>query len=255
MSDGGIMSVSADLEQRLNAEGRARALKKAKVGGFASAALNFLGRQRFKEDRPLIEAWLQDTEFSTGSLTRSSSGSPREFFAFTARSNRRETADKILARWDGVATEEASFRSSDKYSFLGNVSGSIALLTAPAKGEGTIHVYLIPEATPLREWASARPEHYLTASLASSYPRILENGEWQDGKLSSSVNFIIYGVTPGTYRLKAVWDKAEPFSKKGDIPCRPHAGDFESKTSPVIQVRKGIDAEGVSIECRKSVTE
>lgn len=255
MSDGGMMPVSADLAKRLNAEGRTIALKEAKTGGFASAALNFLGRQHFKEDRPLIEAWLQDKEFSSGSMTSSSSASPSEVFTFTAQSYRRESADKILARWDGVDDEKTGFGSSDNYKFLGTMKGSIAFPVAPAKNEGTIHIYLIPESTPLSMWASARPEHYLAANLAYSYPHVFKKGQVQDGKLSSTVNFIIYGVTPGRYRLKAVWDMAEPFSKKDEILCQPRAGDYESTASPLVQVRKGADTEGVRVDCRTLVPE
>ena len=252
-SDGGMMSVSVDLAKRLNAEGRALALKKVKRGGFASESLHFLGRQRFIEDRPLIEALLEDKEFWTGTLTRSFSGSRADFFAYTARSQRRETADTILARWDGAVVEDVG--SSDKYRFLGNLKGSVELPAAPQKGEGMIHVYLIPESTPLREWNSARPGHYLTADLTCSYPRFFNEGQMQDGKLSSSVNFIISGVTPGRYRLKAVWDKTEPFSKRAEILCQPRAGDYESTASPLVQVRKGADTEGVRVDCRTLVPE
>jgi hypothetical protein len=253
MSDGDMVPVTADLARRLNALGRTRALKAAKAKDFDPAALNFLGRQRIVEDRPLIEVWLQDKEFSTGSQTRYSSESPREFFAFTASSFRRGTADQILARWDGIATEKPSFRSREDYKFLGNLKGSITLPAAPAKGEGIIHLYLIPESTPLSEWASMRPEHYLSADLAYSYPHVFGTGMLRDGKLSNVVNFIIYGVTPGKYRLKAVWDRAKPFSKTDRIPCRPQAGDFESTTSPVVTVRKGAETEDVSIECKQPV--
>jgi len=186
-------------------------------------------------------------------MQSSSSENTKVLFAFTARSHKRETADQILARWDGKDSDNTGLGSSDNYQFLGTLKCSVAFTAAPAKKEGTIRVYLIPESIPLKEWASERPAQYLIADLNYSYPYVFEDDRGRDGSLSDLVSFIIYGVTPGRYRLKAVWDKTAPFEKKDEIVCRPRLGDYESATSPVISIRKGSATEGAKIECTKLV--
>lgn len=249
MNDGSLIKVSNELAKELNTAGRTYARRLASTEDFAVASLAFLGRLRLREDRPLIEKWLRDGEFSSGSMQSSSSTSPVEYFAFTSQSHRRAEADRILARWDGNNSENVGFGYSNTYKSLGTLKGSISLLRPPAKGEGSLRVYLISENVPLAQWNSVRPEHYLIANLDSSYPHIFESGKLRDGKLSKNVNFIIYGITPGKYRLKAVWDKLAPFTMEDQPVCKPSAGDFESTSSDLITIRKGVTTEGVSIDC------
>jgi hypothetical protein len=253
LQDGRLRMVTTNLAKQLNVTGRVQALKAAKDDDFAVASLSFLGRLRIKADRPLIEKWLHDTEFSSGSRQSSSSDSPLVVFAFTSRSDRRAEADRILARWDGNDSQDVDRGFSDNYQSLGTLKGTIALPKPPAKGEGSLRVHLISENIPLAKWNSVRPEHYLIANLDASFPYIFENGRSRDGKLSTNINFIIYGITPGKYRLKVVWDKAAPFAKKDEPIYKPNAGDYESKTSKLITIRKGVTTEGVSVECTQLV--
>src|SRR5262249_27581982 len=60
LSDGKMIPGSVGLIKQLNTEGRRFALTNLNSGEFASAALNFLGRQRHEDDRHIIEAWLDD---------------------------------------------------------------------------------------------------------------------------------------------------------------------------------------------------
>jgi hypothetical protein len=249
LQDGRLRNVTANLAKQLNVAGRAQALKAAKDYDFAAASLSFLGRLRIKADRPLIEKWLHDTEFSPGTIQSSSSESPLEVFIFTSRSDRRAEADRILARWEGNNSQEGDRGFSDTYQSLGTLKGTITFPKPPAKGEGSLRIYLINENVPLAKWDSVRPEHYLIANLGSSFPYIFENGQFRDGKLSTNANFIIYGITPGKYRLKAVWDKAAPFAKEDEPVYKPNVGDYESTTSKLITIRKRVTAEGVNVEC------
>jgi hypothetical protein len=249
LQDGRLRNVTANLAKRLNVAGRAHALKAVKDHDFAVASLSFLGRKRIKTDRPLIEKWLHDTEFSPGITQSSSSESPLVVFTFTSRSDRRAEADRILARWERNDSQAGNRGFSDTYQSLGTLKGNITFPKPPAKGEGSLRIYLISENVPLAKWNSVRPEHYLIANLGSSFPYIFENGRIRDGELSTNANFIIYGITPGKYRLKAVWDKAAPFAKKDEPVYKPNAGDYESTTSKLITIQKGVTTEGVSVEC------
>jgi hypothetical protein len=176
-------------------------------------------------------------------MQSSSSDTPATIFAFTSQSYRRAEADRILARWDGHDSRDVKLGYSDTYQSLGILKGVIHLAKSPAKGEGSLRVYLINEQIPLSKWDSIRPEHYLIANLRYSYP--------YDGMLSSNVNFIVYGIAAGKYRLKTVWDKAAPFAKEGELVCAPKVGDYESTASKLVTIRKGATAEGVSIECKQ----
>jgi hypothetical protein len=254
MSNGemlGATNIPGNLTEALNREGRTRALKRAKAGGFDPGALNFLARQRFNEDRHFIEAWLRNAQFEPGAIQSSDTDTD---FAFTSCSDRRAEADQILSRWDGKKLERGYPVMLGNYNFLGELNCTVEFASAPGTNDGMIHLYLIPESQSIENWASSTPEHYLIADLAYGGPTIMDSHGSRNGRLLRVVNFIISGVTPGKYRLKVVWNKVAPFPKEGAVVCRPHAGDYESESSPVVQIRAGVVTEGVRIECAKRVT-
>lgn len=248
MSDGKLRKVAADLAKKMNAEGRRRALQQTRIGSDASAALNFLGRLRQREDRPLIEAWLRDKEFSSSTTTYSSEKS-KPSFCFNAYSYRRQEADKILSCWDGLTTNIFVMGRVANYHYLGTVKGRASLNAAPKKGDGTLRLYLIPSAVPLEKWSASQPEHYLVADLGDNFPVVFEDGKNNNFPLGRSIDFAFYGVTAGNYRLKAVWNKVPPLTKVETIVCLPHSGDYESIRSPLISVMGGKVLDGVHIEC------
>lgn len=246
MNDGRNLPVDSDLSKRLDLEGRRRVLQ-TDHAQTDPAAMNFLGRLRFHEDRPRIEAWLSDTNFSAGHQGL-------EFFSY---SDRRQKADQILARWDGIPTNQAGLRllpSRNRYRLLGNVKGRVRFPVPPSKGEGSLRFYLIPESTPLARWSSTRPVHYLIADLRYSYPSRFIQGKLEDESLRQWVDFAIEGVTPGNYRLKVVWDKSPPHTPDHKVVCQPMAGDFESESSPVVSVRRGEEAKNFEVDCVRPVT-
>jgi hypothetical protein len=253
-SDGKLVEVTPNQTERLNIEGRRRALEKRPYREMSSAELNFLGRMRLKEDRLLIESWLQDEKFSCDTMQSYSSPGDKPEFTFTAQSSKRLIADKILARWDYKNSHNEGYHDRDRYHYLGTLKSVVAFPTAPAKGEGNLRLYLIPETISLDRWSESVPVHYLIADLKDLYPFAFENERQKDAKLLARVNFIIYGVTPGTYRLKVIWDKVAPFVSQKDIICQPHAGDYESASSPVISIRAS-QTKSAWIECKKLVVE
>lgn len=64
-----------------------------------------------------------------------------------------------------------------------------------------------------------------------------------------TVHFHIYSLTPGNYRLKAVWETASRYVEKPEINYKPKQGDYESVTSPEIQIEKGKVTRGIQVEC------
>jgi hypothetical protein len=251
LSDGKLRQVPEALATSLNTEGRMRALQHRDSRIDAHAALDFLGRLRHSEDRPLIEARLRDRDFFTGSRTTYSSEATKPSFCFTAYSSKRQEADHILSRWDDRTTETSAMGNSEHYHFLGTVSGRIILDAAPKKGEGTLRLYLIPESIPLEKWSETQPEHYLIADLLNNFPTMFEEQTTKNFPLTKQIAFEIYGVTPDNYRLKAVWNKTPPWTQPDTAICIPHDGDFESIRSPVISVKKGQIADGINLECKQ----
>lgn len=250
MADGSLVPFTPSQVERLNLIAREQALEEIKSGeAYAAAAYNFLGRTKLKEDRRLIEAWLKDTAFSSGSRQTSSSEKSEPSFTYTSRSYKRAEADRILARWDGIADDGERF--NEDYYFLGTVSGQVHLERS-AQRQGTLRIYLIPFETPLAKWAEPQPQQYLTADLSHG-PYRFEDGRSIYLDVGERVNFMIYGVTPGKYRLKVIWDRVAPFCDRETVLCLPSAGDYVSITSRVFEAKKGFKTEGITIDCTELV--
>jgi hypothetical protein len=249
MADGALMTVTPRQTERLNLLERDEALEEIKSGKADAGAYNFLGRTKLKEDRALIEEWLTDTTFGSGSRSTSSSEKPELSFTYTSSSYKRREADRILSRWDGIADDRLG--SHDDYRFLGTVRGQVHL-GRPAQKQGTLRIYLIPAETPLAKWAERQALQYLTADLSHG-PYRFENGTSVYTDVGERVDFMIYGVTPGQYRLKVIWDKSAPFCDRETVLCLSGPGDYVSIASTVFEAKKGLETERISIECAEPV--
>jgi hypothetical protein len=149
-------------------------------------------------------------------------------------------AERILAEWNGKSTK--------KYHYLGVVEGTVKLPTPPKAGYRWLCIYLIPSTTAKEKWYSKLPVHRLTAYFGKYS---FHNRQWP----GSNIPFSIQGVTPGQYWVKAVWDKAEPYSfDDKNIKGPPQQGDYESLESPTITVRAGKTVEKIIIDCTNKVT-
>jgi hypothetical protein len=232
-----------------NAAGRRRALAEVKSGKATESALNFLGRLLFKEDRMFVEAWLSDGGFYGGSRQSSFSDSDEIRFAIFGQSTKRQKADQILSRWDGF--ERPSIGGiQDSYNFLGTVEGSVELPVAPATEEGFLRVQLVPAGGELGRWNVVPSEQKVVADLRFARPRAYRNGEFRDFPLGNSIEFAIYGVTPGKYRVQALWDRKPPFCAAITNRCEPSQGDVVSIHSPLVEVSKGKASRNIQVDCK-----
>jgi hypothetical protein len=250
-SDGAVVNPTLQMLTLLNAAGRRRALKLNSGTRFSESALAFLARLRIPQDKPLIEFWLNDTNFSMGTAQKSGPDMQGTVFTFFSHSHSRDAADKALARWNGKKSFE-EIGLHQRYDYLGTLNGVVRFPVPPAKGEGSIYIHLIPESKPLSDWASIPAAQYLAADLRVHYPHIFLNGGMQDAALPADVNFAINGVTPGDYRVKVVWDKVKPFARSGEVLYKPQPGDYESTNSPVITIQSG-STNTVQVECKTLV--
>jgi hypothetical protein len=229
-------------------------------------ACRFLRKTNFPGDRKLVEKLLAATDFSTittytpSIVEARAHGRQPTNFCFYVTSYRRSLADQILAEWDSKLDSNREHGGPlpfvhEDYFFLGKVSGTVALPCPPTGRDGVLEIYLIPAQVSRGKWPSHPPVHCVWASfwdvdrtfnwrLESLGLKKPETGY----KLGTSIHFRIDGVTPGKYRLKAVWDKSYPFAVRDQIGV-PGPGDYESGEEPSIEVVAGKSVENVTVVC------
>lgn len=216
----------------------------------------FLSKLKRPEDRYLIEKLLLEELFVTNpSITYKESlwakyldswgfsipdQAKLEFFY--TQSPIRQFADIALSRWDSKTDTPLRFRRDDyNYHYLGKVSVQVILPAKPKKHE-CLWVYLVPESLDWDQWDNKRPAHYLYVDF-----------DGLNYKIGRIVPCIFMGVTPGKYRLKAVWDRKKPFYNWDDEFYKPQNGDYESIESPIIQVKAAQTIDAGTIECNHKV--
>jgi len=248
LSNGNLVKPSKKQINEWNIEARGRSRREIALGKARPAAYNFLGRLQIKEDRPVIEKRLADPIFGSGSTQSSSSDDRSVRFQLMSYSHNREKADWILTRWDGVTNTRRS--SHDTYTYLGSVKGIVNLPTSPERTDGFLRIQLVTNSV---AWSSALPEHYLIADLQWSRPTSFSGGHVTDLPLGTNVEFAIYGVTPGTYRVQVLWDKAEPYCVSMNHICEPSHGDFIATNFPLVKIRRGETSERITVDCKTFV--
>ena len=208
---------------------------------YSAQAIRFLGIFKKPEDRKFIESFLADRDFYTSYVERD-----KKFISYYSWSPRRSQVDKILAEWDGKPATESS-GVDQKYYYLGVVEGTIELPRAPEAGDGHLCIYLIPTTIAQSEWFNEVPTHRLVGYFGEYS---FHNMQWP----GRNIPFRILGVTPGEYRITAVWDLAEPYNFEDNyITGLPQKGDYQSAESPVITVKAGEIVEGINIDCTQKV--
>ena len=240
--------------KQLDQIGHERALKSLKKDPSDISACKFLARVRRPEDRRLIEAALTDTTFSTGYCRVEISGhwlfgDLRKLW-FEADSHVRREADRMLAHWDGKRRTEAH-EDGDRYSYLGVVHGQVVLPIQPGAQDGFLWIVLIPMKEDQDRWIKKWPVHRLQVDFGDFF-------SWSDAEerryITKTIEFRIAGVTPGSYRVQAFWDRAAPFDQESDdnrFP--PGQGDYLGTTTSTIDVKANDIILNVNVNCTQRV--
>jgi hypothetical protein len=252
-SNGRRVEVAEAMIKRLNNRTRLWAVKTIEEGSFAlgrgpcgeETPYVFLSKLRKPEDRNIIERLLSDGRFNVEIQS-----SKQESLHYVQGSGMRSLGEKLLAKWDGRATEAPGPNQEHEqiYYYLGVVDGTIRLPHVPEAGDGTLWVYLVPAGIGTDQWHRKPPVHRLAASLDEFL--ISEDGP----NVSRDFLFGVEGVTPGKYWLKAVWDKATPYCETYDAICLPDRGDFQGVAPTVVTVKAGQTVENILIDCMLEVT-
>ena len=232
MTTGEPIEATPAIAEKWNTIANARAMEMIKSRDTADTAMRFLAKSRTPEVRKLIEAQLADDRFGGGPTTTSQGNEPARLVSLNGESWLRRTADEMLAKWDGRE------RKSDKYLYLGNVSGTLRL-PQDAPNDCGMYVYLVPHEGKVDQWAAAKPVQRVRGRF---YP-------FHKVVIGQSVPFNINGVTPGKYWIKAVFDVAKPLHEEQNDVYAGEAGDFESSPRKVIDVRIGEVTDAGEVNC------
>ncbi|MDP2653596.1 MAG: hypothetical protein Q8Q08_06135 [Candidatus Omnitrophota bacterium] len=239
--DGRPLEVSTAMRPALDEKARQWALAKIEKSGDMAEpweilpAYEFLGKLRRPEDAALIKPLLNSKQFFFG-LTATN----QELTHFTAYSTLRRRADRILALWDKLTDSDSG--DDGVYYFLGQVKGQVVLGQVPEPEGGKVFVYLVSTEDSSGNWKYAPERLVADLRYAGTY------------KIGDTIPFVIEGVAPGSYRLKAVWDRAEPYCERDDFACPGSNGDFESGESAPVEVTAGGTVKDISLDCVIPVT-
>ncbi|MBI1373760.1 MAG: hypothetical protein GC159_13625 [Phycisphaera sp.] len=181
-------------------------------------AVMFLGTLKRQQDNQMFRRFLVNEDFQTRYSILEVNG--QEVPAFYTESSVRRIADRVFAYWQAQVPVEKLFdyKPGERYFYLGTVRGSIKLPDVPSQDTGPIYIYLVPAQADINQWAASMPrqEAVIDFRRATTAP------------LDPEFNFVFDGVLPGQYRVKVVWDKAQPFEAGKAAVKVPGKGDYEN---------------------------
>ena len=119
----------------------------------------------------------------------------------------------------------------------------------PKAEDGVVALWLEPDNDPYDGSAHERPEHSMRIEFKWMFPYELKKA---NKPLAMPVTLIMYGVTPGRYRIHGYWSKSIKDFYRIDEDFWKQAGDYSIVNSPEVEIRKGaVTNAAVSFE-RKS---
>ena len=176
-----------------------------------------------------------------------------EAVVFVTLSHERRLADLAWRLWNEIPIEKKTLPNGTiDYSppphFLGAVRGKVLLPTlAPDKSPGPVWVYLIPATIDPGKWRDHDKVVALFCGLDTRYLDSLRSR-------LKELEYEFQTITPGTYRLKAVWDRRPPLAvQNGRAVAEP--GDYESVESAPFTIAAQQTIDGPALECTNKVGE
>lgn len=219
-----------------DAMGREWAKRHIKEDKSMTSCFLFLGYLKDPRDRVFIEQQLASKDFK-----KSRGGS--------LSSPIRRAADLSLAFWDGLFDNINNSKKilNNEYFFLGNVNFSVQLPHGAKTGDGQVVVVIYSEDKSPEKWETSKTDYKLIKSF------MYQGGE---GRVHKEIIFQLYGITPGRYWVKVLWDKMPPFKynlwKKDDTKAWQaidlpdislESGDYESKAVEYFEIKAGLTTE------------
>ena len=177
---------------------------------------------------------------------------------FTVRSHERELADRAFRIFNDLPVDPPrsrhmgfDFRTEiDKPShYLAGITGSVQLpIVVPSTNAGNVWIYAIPAHYKPGKWS---PDDKGVVPLLCGF----ESPPGLPSNLEIEFDYIQYGLhslTPGEYRVKAIWDRRAPFAKRDEFGIA-EPGDYESAESAAIKVAAGAVVNLPTLDCTNRV--
>jgi hypothetical protein len=215
-----------------------------------AGAYRFLAMMRKSEDKASLQNLLKEQLTHFGA----SFGPTALDFVYSAE---RALADELLAAWEGKTNpEQEDTPGSDwekKRYYLASISGTVRLPFASQDKEGAVKVYLIPNSIAEGAWDSS--EEIVALASHPGMPGMRMPGMTAgEEEAVSQIHFAFGTLSPGEYRLKAVWDHRPPYAKSGEEKAaKPQPGDYESAETKPFKLAAGDVNKGVSLYCTNRV--
>jgi hypothetical protein len=186
----------------------------------------------------------------------------------TLRSDERALGDIALRLWNDIPVESdhhSSYRFPIQFrpgQYLGGVTGRIVLpIVRPDKDPGALWIYLVPASRGAGEWEKAEDvlPLYSNLSFGMHAGRLMARGgafPFFPGPPPiefDAVDFRFLTITPGKYRIKAVWDRRAPFAPM-EGRAAPEPGDYESTESEPFDVAAGRILTIPPLECTNRIS-
>jgi hypothetical protein len=215
----------------------------------SGSAYLFLAARHRPEDKHYIEG------LALASWSGIQSGLPfnADPLLFTFSSHERTLGDYLLGRWNGLtncdvrAKENHLLLPMDYLYSLGAVTVKLDLGIKMPDQPGALWAYAIPAALPPMQWTNSSELAAVKAELVHG-KAIRSNG----ARLGSTGYLNIRSLTPGSYRLKLVWERHPPPGVWRTNIYLPQPGDYESVESAPVTVVKGQLAT-VTLACTNRV--
>ena len=213
----------------------------AEANGNLMDAVRYLGVQRQREDRPILEAVLVSAECDHSQSVSIMNGVV-EFIRARSYSGVRLEVDRVLSQWNGLDDASAQFEYLH-CNFLGLIEVPVELPGPMGSLASAVCVYLVPESVTPAEWAPATSQRAVDFFIHPAWPKGAAD--------STRLDFVLGTVPPGRYWVQAVWDRELDRSRRQGAPV---AGDFVGQ-SAVFEVIAGQSVNLLPLACETQVTE
>jgi len=246
-SDGKQVTIDDRLRRRWDRLARQFALERRGEHRWASACYEFLAIQRNPADRPIIERLLCSETFNASLQVRpfdATLDGPCVLQVWIESSTRR-TGDRLLGIFERERERPATTFPTGFYTYLGCLKGTVSLPAAPTRCTGYLWVRLVPQGG--RRPADEHPGAEHSARLDfCTYREVCALLDEEPGR---KLRFGFYGVSPGEYRIKCVWDRERPFNDEHTATVLAKTGDVTNREMPRVTVEAGKTTTNVLIDC------
>lgn len=246
LEDGNLVKPSVKDQFKYRERARKLCFEKIKRGrGYIEPYYHIIARFLKPEDRPMFEDMLKRPFQSI----RCQRGMDRNFH-YWYYNRYRELAEMALDALDKKKNDAIiDFKRNKDYKRLGSLEMLATFDNAPKKGEGVIMIWLEPitDAKNNSE-KNKRPDHAMGIELEWQFPF---DKKKKEESLDMPVIIVMYGVTPGKYKIRGAWIKDKKMIHQV-YECWNSKERITITPSPTVDIRAGKITEGVKISFKDS---